>query len=80
MTFLVPEATLANVFGATLGRAAISGDVANMEAAVNAGGSVGTVQWSLAHTQEAADRINDLFQSTLGRLGPEPKQPSFDCG
>lgn len=77
MTFLVPEATLANVFSATLGRPATGGDVANMEAAVNAGGSVGTVQWSLAHTPEAADRINDLFQGTLGRLPDAGSLPAW---
>lgn len=44
VTFLIPETTLANTFSVTLGRAATSGDVANMETAVNTGGSVGTIQ------------------------------------
>lgn len=66
-TWLVPESTLATTFANTLGHPASGIDIANIENAVNAGGSVATVQWSLAHTQEAADRFNDVFRSILGR-------------
>ena len=66
-TWLVPESVVAQTFSATLGRAASSDDIFNMENLVNAGGSVSTVQWALAHTPEAATKIDGLFQSVLGR-------------
>ena len=71
-SYLVPESILSNALSKMYSRPASAGEITNMENLINAGGSISSVQYALAHSQEGADRINSLFRDTLGR----PLNPS----
>lgn len=66
---LIPNDTLRAAGQGVLGRAMSDGEIAGLQASVNAGGSLSTVRWDLAHSAEVEARVNDIYRSVLGRDG-----------
>ena len=65
--WLIPESAVASTFQNTLGRAPDQGNIFNLETLINAGGSLSSVQWGLAHSSEAADRLVNAFTDVLNQ-------------
>ena len=71
---LIPDATLAAAEQSVLGRPASADEIRNMQVAVDQGASLSNVRWNAAHSQEAADRVGDIYRSVLGR---DPDAPGL---
>ena len=76
-TPIIADSVLTGDFQKTLRRQAAPAELVVMQNTINAGGSLGTVQWNLAHTVEAADDIRTMFISTFGRPISETSIPEY---
>ena len=62
-----PHAALASTLGTLLDRSATPGDLAALRALAEQGKSLTDIRIPLAHSPEAAGKINTLFQQVFGR-------------
>lgn len=76
-SYLIPESAIVAAFQGTFGRAPDQGNIISLENLINAGGSLATVQWYLAHTQEGANVVNGLFDSVYGRPLDQTTMPEW---